>query len=104
MLFPDYPSNRDPSNPYVIDPYYFKNSTNRYVYDQTWLALIHNTINYVAFGLGSLLTLLIIYLIVFRTPKHFQAYKQILTMCTAMDVCYLLTDICLQLVGLTKGL
>jgi hypothetical protein len=53
----------------------------------------------VAFGAGSLMTLLVFYLIAYRTPKHFQPYSKMLMMCAIVDMSYIFTDFLGQLVG-----
>lgn len=70
-------STRDPENPYVIDPYYFQKNPSLLVdppiFDHPIPHKIHIfTVTFV----GGFFTLLLMYLVLFRTPKDFRPYSR----------------------------
>jgi hypothetical protein len=84
MFFPEFPPGRDLANPYVINPRFFENTTGNYVYEGSWLDIGHRVSNAIALSLGGSLTLLVFYLIAYKTPKHFQPYSKMLMLCATL--------------------
>jgi hypothetical protein len=85
---------RDPENPYVIDPFYFqRNSSAAYpdspIFDRPIPHKIH--IYSVTF-VGGFFTLLLIYLVLFRTPKDFRPYSRYVWLYSSLKLNLLLQD------------
>jgi hypothetical protein len=101
-MLPQFPSNRNLHNPYVINSYYYANST-YFDYKNSLLANVHLTMNLIAFLIGLSLTLVVLFLIGWRTPKSFQPYSRMLLLCAIVDVMYLGGDFWCQGVRLFEG-
>lgn len=68
---------RGPQNPYVIDPYYFQKNASLLVEAPIFDRPIpHNIHIFTVTIVGGFFTLLLMYLVLFRTPKDFRPYSR----------------------------
>jgi hypothetical protein len=85
-------------NPHVHNPFYFANLT-QLSFEQTPFYLVHKINNYLAAITGMLLNLLMIYLIINKTPVHFKPYSKLLLMCQIGDILSIISHFLCQSVS-----
>lgn len=89
-------STRNSENPFVKDEFYFSNAT---AYSETTISLAHKICNIAAFFIGMSLVGLLIFLIVFKTPRHFRPYSKMVFLCALTDSIILICDFLCQSVS-----
>lgn len=88
----------NPENPHVHDAYFHADQT-QLSFEQTSFYIFHKANNFLAFFIGLLLNLLVIYLILYKTPSHFKAYSKMLLLCELADMITILNDFLCQTVS-----
>ncbi|KAI6238802.1 hypothetical protein M3Y99_00636700 [Aphelenchoides fujianensis] len=82
----------NPRNPFVQNELLFAAETNRSFSDSRF-SIVHqvNSILTGFLGIGS--SLMIVYLVLFKTPLHFKAYSRMLLLCALADLTFILCDL-----------
>jgi hypothetical protein len=75
-------------NPYVYNPDYFSNITNR-SFKQSTYALFHRLNNLMSAFFGFTVCIVLIYMILRRTPKYFRHYSRMLLLSVISDLYFL---------------
>ncbi|KAI6199536.1 hypothetical protein M3Y96_00637600 [Aphelenchoides besseyi] len=82
-------------NPFVYDENHFSGRTNHSFAD-TSFAMIHRINNLLSGVIGISASLLIIYLIYYKTPIYFRTYSRMILFCAAADAVFVLSDLWCQ--------
>lgn len=88
----------DPENPRVFTPNYYANITNL-SYNQTPLAIFHFAANTFIFTLSFTFNVLLIFLVLKKTPKAFKEYSQLLFISACINLLHSTTGFLTQFVS-----
>lgn len=88
----------NPQNPFVHNELIYLNVPH-VVYQQSALYYIHKINNYASALAGLTFNLLVLYLIVTKTPKQFRPYSKMLMLCSIADTYSILCNILCQTVS-----
>ncbi|KAI6237617.1 hypothetical protein M3Y95_00284200 [Aphelenchoides besseyi] len=85
----------NPRNPFVHDEYHFSGQTNHSFADSSF-AMIHRINNILSGVIGMSASLLIFYLVFYKTPLYFRTYSRMILFCATADFLFLLSDLWCQ--------